>query len=218
MFCPKSLKRRSSSKERARRRLQRGRIPADLQGHSDAQVNKMHETKEQNDVPFDYLSLLLFHFPFQRSQQHESQRPILRYKKSNLGDSIGQPRTKKFVSPKCYCGSNGIIFQSCTKLNPDRFFLGCPYFNIRISQPHCKYFYWLDMLVEEKTEEGGTCKNNIFMVRRLRELEQRVLDLNMELNHKIQNDVRGIQDNKYLRIAIIGLISILLVLALRGMV
>ncbi|MED6137952.1 hypothetical protein PIB30_069820, partial [Stylosanthes scabra] len=39
------------------------------------------------------------------------------------GNSVGQPRKKKFSSPKCFCGSYAIIFQSCTKLNPDRFFL-----------------------------------------------------------------------------------------------
>ncbi|MED6223981.1 hypothetical protein PIB30_079423 [Stylosanthes scabra] len=131
-------------------------------------------------------------------------------------DSVGQPRKKKFVSPKCYCGSHAIIFQSCTKLNPDRFFLGCPHFNT--SQPHCKFFYWLDMLVEENTEEAGTCRNNIFMVRRLRELEQRALELNMELNIQMRNDVKSVQDNKCLRMTMVGLIIILLVIALRGMV
>ncbi|MED6184690.1 hypothetical protein PIB30_049887 [Stylosanthes scabra] len=35
-------------------------------------------------------------------------------------DNVGQPRKKKFSSPKCYYGSNAILFQSYTKLNPDR--------------------------------------------------------------------------------------------------
>ncbi|MED6126937.1 hypothetical protein PIB30_083268 [Stylosanthes scabra] len=45
------------------------------------------------------------------------------------GNSVGQPRKKKFSSPRCFCGSYAIIFQSCTKLNPDRFFLDCPNYN-----------------------------------------------------------------------------------------
>ncbi|MED6220850.1 hypothetical protein PIB30_048812, partial [Stylosanthes scabra] len=53
------------------------------------------------------------------------------------------------------------------------------------SQQHCKYFYWLDMLVEENTKGWGIGKNTIFMVRRLKELEQRVEELDMELNLKM---------------------------------
>ncbi|MED6126595.1 hypothetical protein PIB30_079945 [Stylosanthes scabra] len=86
------------------------------------------------------------------------------------------------------------------------------------SQPHYKFFYWLDMLVEENTEEAGTCRNNIFMVRRLRELEQRVLELNIELNIQMRNDVKSVEDNKCLRMAMVGFVIILLVIALRGMV
>ncbi|MED6113319.1 hypothetical protein PIB30_069666 [Stylosanthes scabra] len=41
-------------------------------------------------------------------------------------NSMGQPRKKKFSSPRCHCRSYAIIFQSCTKLNPDRFFLDKP--------------------------------------------------------------------------------------------
>ncbi|MED6220172.1 hypothetical protein PIB30_042241 [Stylosanthes scabra] len=130
-------------------------------------------------------------------------------------DGVGQPRKKKFVSPKCYCGSNAILFQSCTKLNPDKFFLGCPHYNT--TQQHCKYFYWLDMLVEENTEGWSTGRKTIFMVRRLKELEQRVEELDMELNLKMHTDVRGVQDNKCLYMAIVGFMNIILVLALKGL-
>nr|MED6143234.1 hypothetical protein [Stylosanthes scabra] len=131
-------------------------------------------------------------------------------------DSVGQSRKKKFVSPRCDCGSYAIIFQSCTKLNPDRFFLDCPNYNT--SQVHCKYFYWLNALVEENIDIGSFSRNTIFKGNRLMELEKRVMELEMELNNKLRNDVRGIQDNKCLRFVIIGLISIvLLVLAIKGM-
>ncbi|MED6146041.1 hypothetical protein PIB30_030834 [Stylosanthes scabra] len=128
-------------------------------------------------------------------------------------NSVGQPRKKKFASPRCW--SYAIIFQSCTKLNPERFFLGCPNYNT--SQAHCKYFYWLDTLVEENIEEGSSSRNTIFMGNRLKELEKRIMELDMELKIKLKNDVRGIQDNKCFRFAIVGLISILLVLAIKGM-
>ncbi|MED6149405.1 hypothetical protein PIB30_062109 [Stylosanthes scabra] len=107
-------------------------------------------------------------------------------------DSVGQPRKKKFASPRCYCGSY-------------------------TSQAHCKYFYWLDTLVEENIEEESSGRNTIFMGNRLKELEKKVMELEMELKIKLKNDVRGIQDNKCLRFAIVGLISILLVLAIKGM-
>ncbi|MED6223571.1 hypothetical protein PIB30_075259 [Stylosanthes scabra] len=104
-------------------------------------------------------------------------------------DSVGQPRKKKFSSPRCHYGSYAIIFQSCTKLNPDRFFLGFPNYNT--SQQHCKYFYWLDMLVKENIEEAGSDRNDIFMARRLKELEQRVMEMDMELKFRGKNDARG---------------------------
>ncbi|MED6146718.1 hypothetical protein PIB30_037258 [Stylosanthes scabra] len=130
-------------------------------------------------------------------------------------DSVGQARKKKFSPPKCHCGSYAIIFQSCTKLNPDRFFLGCPHYNT--PQPHCNYFYWLDTLVEENTECGGSGRNIIFMVTRMKELEQRVVELEIKLNMRNQNSPRVVQDNKCLRLVIVGLISILFVLAMKGM-
>ncbi|MED6189097.1 hypothetical protein PIB30_092427 [Stylosanthes scabra] len=130
-------------------------------------------------------------------------------------DSIGHPRKKKFSSPKYFCGSYAIIFQSFTKLNPDRFFIGCLHYNT--PPPHRKYFYWLDMLVEENIEVGGSGRNNIFMVTKLKELEQKVVELDMELNLRMQNDPRTVQNNKCLCVVIGGLITILFVLEIKGM-
>ncbi|MED6157154.1 hypothetical protein PIB30_020822 [Stylosanthes scabra] len=119
--------------------------------------------------------------------------------------SVGQPRKKKFASPRCDCGCYAIISQSCTKLNPDRFFLGCPKYNT--SEAHCKYFKRLDELVEENIDIGSSSKNTIFKGNRLVELEKRVMELEMELNNKLRNDVRGIQDNKCLCFTVVGLIT-----------
>ncbi|RYQ92116.1 hypothetical protein Ahy_B09g098253 [Arachis hypogaea] len=49
---------------------------------------------------------------------------------------------KEGVSPKCFCGENAILFMSRTTSNPNRLFLGCPFYKVR--QPCCKYFLWLD--------------------------------------------------------------------------
>ncbi|MED6191510.1 hypothetical protein PIB30_000607 [Stylosanthes scabra] len=127
----------------------------------------------------------------------------------------GQPRKTKFSSPRCDCGLYAIIYQSCTKLNSDRFFLGCPNYNS--TQPHCGYFKWLDLLVEENTEVVGGGRNGIFMSRKLKALEHRVMELEMELNMRMKNDGMGVNENMSLRFVIVGLISILLVLALKGL-
>ncbi|MED6168662.1 hypothetical protein PIB30_013646 [Stylosanthes scabra] len=134
---------------------------------------------------------------------------------SASSNSVGQPRKKKFSSPRCHCGSYAIIFQSCTKLNPDRFFLGCPNYNVmhmQTGRPQCRYFYWLDEMLEENIEEKGPGRNAIFMSRRLRELEQRV----MELEFGGEDGARGYQGNKCVCLAMMGLISILFVLAMKG--
>ncbi|MED6216335.1 hypothetical protein PIB30_006979 [Stylosanthes scabra] len=69
---------------------------------------------------------------------------------------------------------------------------------------------WLRKIIE-----GDCDRNDIFMARRLKELELSVLELNMELNFRVKNDIRGVQDNKCLRVVIVGLISILLVLGIK---
>ncbi|MED6162826.1 hypothetical protein PIB30_074155 [Stylosanthes scabra] len=59
------------------------------------------------------------------------------------------------------------------------------------TQPHYKYFYWLDALVEENIEDAGCDRNDIFMARKLKELQQRVMKMDLELNLRVKNDVRG---------------------------
>ncbi|RYR45496.1 hypothetical protein Ahy_A07g031330 [Arachis hypogaea] len=50
--------------------------------------------------------------------------------------------SKDGVSPKCFCGENTVLFMSKTRSNPDRLFLGCPFYKAR--QSYCKFFVWLD--------------------------------------------------------------------------
>ncbi|XP_016177611.1 uncharacterized protein At4g04775-like [Arachis ipaensis] len=46
------------------------------------------------------------------------------------------------VAPKCYCGVYAIMYKSRTTSNPNRVFLGCPFFKAK--EPYCRYFGWLD--------------------------------------------------------------------------
>ncbi|XLR63114.1 hypothetical protein S83_013786, partial [Arachis hypogaea] len=59
--------------------------------------------------------------------------------------------------------------------------------------PYCKYFKWLDVLVQENIDGDIIFKNAILMERRLKEVEHRMKELEMELNLKNQNEI-GSQD------------------------
>nr|AEL30348.1 unknown [Arachis hypogaea] len=49
---------------------------------------------------------------------------------------------KDDVSPKCLCGENVIMFMLKMRSNPNRLFLGCPFYKVR--QPYCRIFLWFD--------------------------------------------------------------------------
>ncbi|RYQ85870.1 hypothetical protein Ahy_B10g105498 isoform B [Arachis hypogaea] len=46
------------------------------------------------------------------------------------------------VAPKCFCGLYAILYKSRTTSNPNRMFLGCPFFKVK--ERCCRYFVWLD--------------------------------------------------------------------------
>ncbi|KAL4394651.1 hypothetical protein AHAS_Ahas02G0173300 [Arachis hypogaea] len=48
----------------------------------------------------------------------------------NSNESIVGRRKKRWVSPKCCCGSDAVLFMSGTKSNPNRLFLRCPKFKL----------------------------------------------------------------------------------------
>ncbi|RYR52532.1 hypothetical protein Ahy_A06g027436 [Arachis hypogaea] len=48
---------------------------------------------------------------------------------------------KEGVSPGCFCGENAILFMSRTSSNPNRLFLGCPFYKTTMLQV---FFLWLD--------------------------------------------------------------------------
>ncbi|MED6170665.1 hypothetical protein PIB30_033232 [Stylosanthes scabra] len=54
--------------------------------------------------------------------------------------SVGEEMDE--VAPKCRCGVYVILYLSKTSSNPNRLFLGCPFYKGRI--PYCRYFKWLD--------------------------------------------------------------------------
>ncbi|RYQ94476.1 hypothetical protein Ahy_B08g089393 [Arachis hypogaea] len=46
------------------------------------------------------------------------------------------------VAPRCFCGVYAIMYMSRTVSNPNRIFLGCPFYKGK--EPHCKFFVWVD--------------------------------------------------------------------------
>ncbi|QHO09577.1 uncharacterized protein DS421_14g482540 [Arachis hypogaea] len=46
------------------------------------------------------------------------------------------------VAAKCFCGIYAILYKSRTASNPNRMFLGCPFFKVK--ERYCRYFVWLD--------------------------------------------------------------------------
>ncbi|RYR28563.1 hypothetical protein Ahy_B01g052704 isoform B [Arachis hypogaea] len=46
------------------------------------------------------------------------------------------------ITPKCFCGVYAILYKSRTATNPNRIFLGCPFFKIK--EGYCRYFVCLD--------------------------------------------------------------------------
>ncbi|MED6161124.1 hypothetical protein PIB30_057791 [Stylosanthes scabra] len=46
------------------------------------------------------------------------------------------------VAPKCHCGVYAILYRSRTRKNPNRLFLGCPFF--KQGKLYCSFFEWLD--------------------------------------------------------------------------
>ncbi|XP_015962338.1 uncharacterized protein At4g04775-like [Arachis duranensis] len=46
------------------------------------------------------------------------------------------------VAPKCFCGVYAILYKSRIASNPNRMFLGCPFFKVK--ERCCRYFVCLD--------------------------------------------------------------------------
>ncbi|QHO28288.1 uncharacterized protein DS421_7g215370 [Arachis hypogaea] len=115
--------------------------------------------------------------------------------RSSLSVSVGSvavPKKKKFIDPRCRCGTHAILFLSSTELNPNRLFFGCPHF--KNTKPHCKFFAWLDDYVASFEEfprnspniEGWTQDQSQIPdaagvdAGKLRELDARVRGLELE--------------------------------------
>ncbi|QHO20638.1 uncharacterized protein DS421_11g339720 [Arachis hypogaea] len=57
------------------------------------------------------------------------------------------------VAPRCFCGVYAIMYMSKTVSNPNRIFLGCPFYKGK--EGHCKFFVWLDEHLIWGGIEGG---------------------------------------------------------------
>ncbi|MED6184946.1 hypothetical protein PIB30_052379 [Stylosanthes scabra] len=87
------------------------------------------------------------------------------------------------VAPKCYYGVYAILYKSKTSSNSNRLFFDCPFF--KVSNPHCKYFLWLDkhtvklgVDVPSRSVDVAEDANNHFsriqLEKKVTELERRV--------------------------------------------
>ncbi|QHO05651.1 uncharacterized protein DS421_14g447990 [Arachis hypogaea] len=110
----------------------------------------------------------------------------------SVGSVVAPNKKKKFIAPRCRCGTHAILFLSSTELNPNRLFFGCPHF--KSTKLHCKFFTWLDDYVASFEEfprnspdiEGWTRDQSQIPdtagvdAGKLRELDARVSGLELE--------------------------------------
>ncbi|MED6174202.1 hypothetical protein PIB30_066746 [Stylosanthes scabra] len=52
------------------------------------------------------------------------------------------------IALRCFCGVYAVMYMSKTESNPNRLFLGCPMYKLKMGG-HCKYFLWLDEHVDK---------------------------------------------------------------------
>ncbi|RYR28776.1 hypothetical protein Ahy_B01g052946 [Arachis hypogaea] len=85
---------------------------------------------------------------------------------------------KDGVSPKCFCGKNTIIFMSKTSSNPNRLFLGCPFFKhiARLGMTDTRYLGEKEIGDVEEHHEKQDMKNRITF------LEKNIVALEMKKN------------------------------------
>ncbi|RYR77584.1 hypothetical protein Ahy_A01g002110 [Arachis hypogaea] len=85
---------------------------------------------------------------------------------------------KDDVAPRCFCVVYAIMYMSKTISNPNKIFLGCPFYKKK--QPHCKFFVWVDEHLARIGSNG--C---IFDKRPLVEKEVEVVEEEEELDHRM---------------------------------
>ncbi|RYQ96376.1 hypothetical protein Ahy_B08g092114 [Arachis hypogaea] len=85
---------------------------------------------------------------------------------------------KDDVAPRCFCEVYAIMYMSRTISNPNRVFLGCPFYKGK--QSHCKFFVWVDEHLDRIGSNG-----RIFDKRPLFEKEVEVVEEEDEFDHRI---------------------------------
>ncbi|XP_020975155.1 uncharacterized protein LOC110270352 [Arachis ipaensis] len=85
---------------------------------------------------------------------------------------------KDDVAPRCFCGVYAIMYMSRTISNPNRVFLGCPFY--KENQPHCKFFLWVDEHLARIRSSGY-----IFEKGRLVEKEVEVVEEEEGFHHRM---------------------------------
>ncbi|MED6143713.1 hypothetical protein PIB30_008353 [Stylosanthes scabra] len=70
--------------------------------------------------------------------------------------SVGEEMDE--VAPKCRCGVYVILYLSKTSSNPNRLFLGCPFYKTQGRIPYCRYFKWLDQYTTKVDKAAAAAK------------------------------------------------------------
>ncbi|QHO01107.1 uncharacterized protein DS421_13g412160 [Arachis hypogaea] len=85
---------------------------------------------------------------------------------------------KDDVARRCFCGVYAIMYMSRTIRNPNRVFLGCPFY--KGNQPHCKFFLWVDEHLARIGHSGCVLEK-----RHLVEKEPEVVEEDEGFHHRI---------------------------------
>ncbi|QHO35927.1 uncharacterized protein DS421_9g279490 [Arachis hypogaea] len=85
---------------------------------------------------------------------------------------------KDDVARRCFCGVYAIMYMSRTIRNPNRVFMGCPFY--KGNQPHCKFFLWVDEHLARIGSSG--C---VFDKRPVVEKEPEVVEEDEGFHHRI---------------------------------
>ncbi|XLR31903.1 hypothetical protein S83_059803 [Arachis hypogaea] len=115
---------------------------------------------------------------------------------------------KRFVAPRCHCGTYAILFQSSTAENSNRLFFCCSMF--KTTTPHCKYFAWLDEYVESYSHKADVNQNG--MVESLKTMEERLEALEvMMAKQEIEKTFGGNTKCRTLTTFLIGIAATLII-------
>ncbi|QHO34237.1 uncharacterized protein DS421_9g265220 [Arachis hypogaea] len=86
------------------------------------------------------------------------------------------------VARRCFCGVYAIMYMSRTSSNPNRIFLGCPFY--KGNEPHCKFFVWVDEHLAKIGSNCCICESRHFVGKHVEVVEEEE-EKEDELDHRM---------------------------------